>query len=77
MDADGRRRRVVVTVGPGRTFAYVDTAGGPYELVGDGKWGWLLPSSSMMAGVDFAEPDYVLVAPGRSIRDIRELRRGR
>ena len=32
VDADGRKRRVVVTVGPGRVFAYVDTERGPYEL---------------------------------------------
>ena len=58
VDADGHERRVVVTVGPGRVFAYVDTPRGPYELVGDGRLGWLLPTSSMMAGVDFSRPDY-------------------
>lgn len=59
MDADGRKRRVVVTVGPGRVFAYVDTAQGPYELQGDDRLGWLLPSSSMMAGIDFTKPDTI------------------
>ncbi|MDE0177324.1 MAG: hypothetical protein OXP36_01900 [Gammaproteobacteria bacterium] len=59
VDADGRKRRVVVTVGPGRVFAYVDTAQGPYELQGDDRLGWLLPSSSMMAGIDFTKPDTI------------------
>ena len=58
--ADGQRRRVVVTVGPGRVFAYIDTEDGPYELVADARIGWLLPSSSMMAGIDFSKPDYLL-----------------
>ena len=57
---DGRRRRFVVTVGPAHAFAYIDTPRGPYELVGDTEYGWLLPSSSMMAGFDFSEPDYIL-----------------
>ena len=63
-DADGRKRRFVVTVGPGRVFAYVDTPAGPYELIGSDRLGWLLPSSSMMAGIDFSKPDYIL--PGES-----------
>ena len=60
---DGRRRRFVVTVGPAHAFAYIDTPRGPYELTGDAELGWLLPSSRMMAGFDFSEPDYIL--PGR------------
>ena len=60
VDGDGRERRVVVTVGPGRVFAYVDTWAGPYELVANDRLGWLLPSSSMMAGIDFGRPDYLL-----------------
>ena len=61
---DGTRRRFVVTVGPVHVFAYVDTPRGPYELSGNREFGWLLPSSSMMAGFDFSEPDYILPAPG-------------
>ena len=60
IDRDGRERRVVVTVGPGRVFAYVDTWAGPYELVANDRLGWLLPSSSMMAGIDYSNPDYLL-----------------
>ena len=33
---------------------------GSYELVGNGRLAWLLRSSSMMAGFDFGEPDYIL-----------------
>ena len=58
--ADGKPRRVVVTAGPSRVFAYVDTERGPYELFGDRRLGWLLPSSSLMARVDFSKPDYVI-----------------
>ena len=58
--ADGRERRFVVTVGPTRVFAYIDTVEGPYELVADTRLGWLLPSSSMLAGIDFNEPDYII-----------------
>ena len=60
VDGDGRERRVVVTVGPGRVFAYVDTAAGPYELVANDRLGWLLPSSSMLAGIDFSKPHHLL-----------------
>lgn len=57
---DARPRRIVVTVGPGRVLAYVDTPAGPYELTGNARLAWLLPSSNMMAGVDFSRPDYML-----------------
>lgn len=63
---DGRRRRVVVTVGPAHVLAYIDTPRGPYELVGGSEYGWLLPTSSMLAGFDAGEPDYVLPAPRTS-----------
>ena len=57
---DGRDRRYVVTVGPAHVFAYVDTPNGPYELSGGRELGWLLPTSSVMAGFDHSEPDYIL-----------------
>ena len=57
---DGRARRYVVTVGPTSLFAYIDTPDEPYELVANARYGWLLPSSSMMAGWDFSKPDYIL-----------------
>ena len=57
---DGRDRRYVVTVGPAHVFAYIDTRRGSYELSGGRELGWLLPASSMMAGFDFSEPDYIL-----------------
>lgn len=60
LGTDGKRRRFVVTVGPTRVFAYVDTPHGSYELVADTRLGWLLPSSSMMANLDPSVPDYVL-----------------
>ena len=61
---DGLRRRFVVTVGPAHVLAYIDTPQGPYELVGDREFGWLLPTSSMMTGIDHSEPDYVLPDSG-------------
>ncbi|MDE0680230.1 MAG: hypothetical protein OXI11_08465 [Gammaproteobacteria bacterium] len=70
--ADGRERRFVVTVGPTRVLAYIDTPEGPYELVADTRLGWLLPSASMLAGWDFSKPDYILpelpAEPAGSIR---------
>ena len=57
---DDRPRRIVVTVGPGRVLAYIDTPQGPYELTGNARLAWLLPTSSMMAGIDFSKPDYIL-----------------
>ncbi len=56
--ADGPGRRFVVTVGPGRVFAYIDTPAWPYELAADDQLGWLLPSASMMAGFDCGHPDH-------------------
>lgn len=59
-DDAGRLRRCVVTLGPSSLFAYIDTPEGSFELVANHEFGWLLPSSSMVAGWDFSEPDYVL-----------------
>ena len=61
--ADDRERRFVVTVGPTRVFAYIDTPEGPYELVADTRLGWLLPSVSMLAGIDFGKPDFIIPEP--------------
>ena len=58
--SDGTARRFVVTVGPTSVFALIDTPQGPYELVAGEDLGWLLPTASMMAGVDFSKPDYIL-----------------
>ena len=60
IDGDAQRRRIVVTVGPGRVLAYIDTPQGPVELTGNARLAWLVPSSSMMAGIDFSQPDYIL-----------------
>lgn len=65
---DGQRRRYVVTVGPTSLFAFIDTPNGTYELAADTEYGWLLPSSSMMAGWDFSKPDYFLEDP-QELRD--------
>jgi len=69
---DGRERRFVVTVGPTRVFAYIDTPDGPYELVADTRLGWLLPSESMLAGIDFSKPDFIIpelpAEPGDPVR---------
>lgn len=66
---DGRRRRVVVTVGPRNVFAYVDTARGSYELVGGDRLGWLLPTSSMLAGWDFSRTDVLRPEADRLVPD--------
>ena len=64
LDAHGHPRRIVVTVGPTSLFAFIDTPDGAYELVADSEYGWLLPTSSMMAGLDFSVPDYILPEDG-------------
>ena len=48
-DGPEGRRRCVLTVGPTSLFAYIDTPIGPYELLADHAYGWLLPSSSLGA----------------------------
>ena len=58
--ADGTPRRFVITVGPTRVLAYIDTPEGPYELIADTRFGWLVPSSSMLAGFDYSKPDYIV-----------------
>ena len=74
-NGDGAPRRIVVTVGPGRVLAYIDTPRGPYELTGNARLAWLLPSSSMMARIDFSEPDYIL--PDRPVHTPPEAPEGR
>ncbi len=61
---DGIRRRSVVTVGPASLFAFIDTPNGTYEFaieLDQYEHGWLVPTSSMLAGWDFSEPDYFVV----------------
>ena len=65
---DGYYRRILVTVGPTSTFAFIDTPEGSYELVADSDYGWLLPTASMMAGFDLSQPDYVLPEDGPRYR---------
>ena len=62
---DGRRHRFVVTAGPMQVFAYIDTAQGSYELVGGSRLGWLLPTSSLLAGWDFSKTDVIMPEPER------------
>lgn len=65
--SDGYRHRSVVTVGPTSLFAYIDTSMGTYEFAIDltqHEHGWLVPTSSMLAGWDFSEPDYFIAQDG-------------
>ena len=62
----GLRRRFVVTVGHGSLFAYIDTSQGSYEMAAYAEYGWLVPSTSMMASFDFTAPDYILPEHGRT-----------
>lgn len=65
--SDGDRRRSVVTVGPTSLFAFIDTPNGTYEFaidLGLYRHGWLVPTSSMLAGWDFSEPDYFIARDG-------------
>ena len=65
--SDGNPRRSVITVGPTSLFAYIDTPNGTYEFeidLGLNQHGWLVPTSSMLAGWDFSEPDYFIDQDG-------------
>ena len=48
-----------------QVFAYIDTAQGSYELVGGNRLGWLLPTSSLLAGWDFSKTDVIMPEPER------------
>ena len=57
--------RAVVTAGPGNVFAWVETPEGAFELFADGELGWLLPTSSMTANMDFSQTDQVVRGSGQ------------
>ena len=48
----------VLTVGPRSTFANISIPGGRYELVGNRRYAWLMPSANMDRDVDYSVPDY-------------------
>ena len=66
-DEDGRPLRSVVTAGPGHVFAWIETPDGSYELFGDAEHGWLLPTMSMTANMDFSRRDYLLPGEDMSV----------
>ena len=70
--SDGYRHRSVVTIGPTSLFAYFDTPNGTYEFetdLGLNQHGWLVPTSSMLAGWDFSEPDYFIDQDGDAVTE--------
>ena len=52
--------RMVVTVGARNVFAYIGSAQGSYEMVGNREFGWLMTSEGMDRHVDYSKPDYYL-----------------
>ena len=61
--SDGYSGRSVVTIGPASMLAFIDTPNGTYEFeieLDRHQHGWLVPSSSMLAGWDFSKPDYFI-----------------
>ena len=52
--------RMVVTVRVSSAFAYIGTARGGYEMVGNREFGWLMTSAGMDRHVDYSKPDYYL-----------------
>lgn len=50
--------RMVVTVGARNAFAYISSARGGYEMVGNREYGWLMTSAGMDRHVDYGKPDY-------------------
>ena len=59
-------QRMIVTVGGRNAFAYIGTARGGYEMVGNREFGWLMTSAGMDRHVDYSKPDYYL--PGDTER---------
>ena len=58
LTAGARDYSFVLTVSPRNTFAHLSTPQGIYELVGDDRFGWLMPQANMDTHVDHAVPDY-------------------
>ena len=56
--AAARSHGFVLTVGPAHTFAQLSTPLGSYELVGNGRYGWIMPTANMDQDVDRSVPDY-------------------
>ena len=66
----GRPQRWVVTVAPTSLFAWMDTPEGPHELAvrHGAREGWLVPTASKMAGIDYTKPDtFVIDEDGRRV----------
>ena len=56
----------VITVGERNTFAHLGTPQGTYELVGNTRLAWLMPTANMDQHVDYSKPDYFIPEePGR------------
>ena len=58
--AEGLPYSFVITVGERNAFAHVGTPQGTYELVGRGRFAWLMPTANMDRHVDYSKPDYYI-----------------
>ncbi|MDE0691427.1 MAG: hypothetical protein OXI55_04190 [Gammaproteobacteria bacterium] len=56
--ADDAPYSFVITLGEHETFGYVGTPQGSYELVGNTRLAWLMPTANMDQHVDYSKPDY-------------------
>ena len=50
----------VITAGERNTFANIATPAGAFELVGNARLGWLMPSANMDQHIDYGKPDYIV-----------------
>ena len=50
----------VITAGERNTFANIATPAGTFELVGNTRLGWLMPTANMDQHVDYDKPDYII-----------------
>ena len=55
---DRRDYGYVLTVSDRNTFAHLSTPFGLYEVVGDDRFGWLMPTANMDQHRDLSVPDY-------------------
>lgn len=63
IEGEDRLFGFVITLGEKNAFAHISTPEGSYELVGNDKVGWLMPTRNMDQDVDYSKPDYVISKP--------------
>lgn len=61
------RYSFLITVGESNVFANFGTPQGRYELVGNRKYAWLMPSANIDQHVDYDKPDFYIPSTDQSV----------